>query len=105
MRAPDGGGVAAARVGGQIKDVAVATRGQDDDVAGVRLDLAGDHVAGDDAPRRVIHLDQLEHLVARVHRHRARPDLTFERLVHADEQLLAGLAASVERPRHLCATE
>ena len=49
--------------------------------------------------------DQLEHLVAGEHRHRAGGDLALERLVGADQQLLAGLAAGVEGARDLHATE
>ena len=49
--------------------------------------------------------DQVEHLGARVHLHGARVDLPLERLVGAEQQLLAGLAARVERARHLRAAE
>ena len=37
--------------------------------------------------------------------HRARVHLPHQRLVGAEQELLAGLAARVERPRHLGATE
>ena len=40
-----------------------------------------------------------------VHLHRAARDLVGERLVGAEEQLLTGLAAGVERARHLRAAE
>jgi hypothetical protein len=40
-----------------------------------------------------------------VHRHRARLDLPLQRLVGAQQQLLAGLAAGVEGPRDLRAAE
>ena len=48
---------------------------------------------------------QVEHLGAREHRHLARADLPFQRLVSAQQQLLAGLAAGVESARHLRAAE
>ena len=65
--APDRGGVAALGVGGEVEDVAVAAGGEDDGVGRVRLDLARDHVADDDAARAAVDHDQLQHLVARVH--------------------------------------
>ena len=69
------------------------------------LDLAGDEVAGDDAAGLAVDDDELEHLVPGELLDRAGGDLALERLVGADEQLLAGLAAGVEGARHLHATE
>ena len=54
---------------------------------------------------RAVDDDELEHLVPGEHLDRAGRDLPLERLVGADEQLLAGLAARVERARHLHAAE
>ena len=105
MRAPRGGDVAAHRVGGEVEDVAVAAGGEHHDVGGVGLDRAGDHVAGDDAAGLAVDHDEVEHLVTRVRRHGAGRHLALERLVGADEQLLAGLAAGVERPGDLDAAE
>ena len=105
VRPPARRDVAALGVGRQVEDVAVAARGEHDGVGQVAAGLAGDQVAGDDAARPAVDDDQLEHLVPVVHRHRAGLDLPLERLVGAQQQLLAGLAAGVERPRHLRATE
>ena len=49
--------------------------------------------------------DEVEHLGAREHLHAAARDLLLERLVRAEQQLLAGLAARVERARDLRAAE
>ena len=49
--------------------------------------------------------DQLEHLVTGVRRDAPGPDLPLQRLVGADEELLAGLAAGVEGAGHLHAAE
>ncbi len=105
VRPPGGGDVAAHGVGGEEEDVAVATTGQDDDVGEVGLDLAGDHVAHDDPPGPAVDDDQLDHLVAGVALDRAGGDLALERLVGADQQLLAGLPAGVERAGDLHAAE
>ena len=59
----------------------------------------------DDAARLAVDDDQVEHLAAREQRDRARVDLPHHRLVGAEQQLLAGLAARVERARHLRAAE
>ena len=71
----------------------------------MRLELAGDQVAHDDAARLAVDDDQVEHLAAREQRHRAGVDLAHQRLVGAEQQLLAGLAARVERARDLRAAE
>ena len=41
---------------------------------------------------------EIEHLGLRKHLHRAGSDLAAERLVAAEEKLLAGLAARIKRP-------
>ena len=103
--APDRGRVAARRVRGEVEDVAVAARREDDGVRRVGLDRARDHVARHDAARAPVDHDELEHLVARVHRHLAEADLALERLISAEEELLPRLAPRVERARDLRAAE
>src|SRR5207248_735025 len=49
--------------------------------------------------------DQVEHFSAWKHLHGAETDLPAERLIRAEQQLLAGLSARVERARHLGAAE
>ena len=102
---PDGAGVAALGVGGQVHHVAVAARGQDHRIAQVGLDLAGHHVPGDDALGHAVHQDQLLHLVAGEHLHLAQADLPLQGLVGAQQQLLARLAPGVEGAAHLGAAE
>ena len=67
--------------------------------------LTGDQVADHDAAGPAVHDDQLEHLVPGVHRDVAERDLPLQRLVRAEQQLLPGLAAGVERAGHLGAAE
>ena len=67
--------------------------------------FAADHVPDDDAARPAVHDDELQHLVARVHLDLAEADLPLERLVGAQQELLAGLAAGVEGSRDLGAAE
>ena len=105
VRAPDGSHVRTFGVGGEIVDVAVATCAQDDGVGKVGRDCAGHQVTGNDAASLAIDHDEVEHLGALIHPHGAGMDLAFERLVGAEQQLLAGLAAGVERARDLRAAE
>ena len=109
VRTPRRGDVGAHRVGGEEEDVAVAAGGEHDGVGEVGLDLTGDEVADDDAAGATLRAlavdDDLEHLVAGELLDRPGGDLALERLVGADEELLPGLAAGVERARHLDATE
>ena len=105
VRTPDGGRVAAHRVGGQEEHVAVAAGGQDDRVGDEGLKLAGGHIAGDDAARLALVDDELDHLVAGVFLDGTGRDLALERLVGADQELLTCLATRVERTGHLHATE
>ena len=69
------------------------------------FDLAGDHVARDDAPRFAVLDDELHHLVPAVALDRPGRDLALKRLIGADEQLLARLAAGVEGAGDLHAAE
>ena len=55
----------------------------------------------DDSPRLAVDHDQFLHLVPREHLDRADADLALERLVGAQQELLAGLAPGVEGPRDL----
>jgi hypothetical protein len=103
--APDCGGVGAARVGGEIEDVAVAAGRQDDRVGRVALDLARDEVADDDALRLAVDDDEIEHLAVGVHLDQPLADRARERGVRAEQQLLARLAARVKRAAHLRAAE
>src|SRR3712207_6068226 len=96
VRPPGGGAVGSHRVGGEEEDVAVAAAGEHDDVGEVGLDLTGDHVADDDPAGAAVDHDQLHHLVSGVAPHCAGRDLTLQRLIGADQQLLAGLATRVE---------
>ena len=93
-------------VRGQEEDVRVAARGEHDGVRGCAADLAGRAGRATTMPTRVPSVDDdVEHLGARVQRDLARRDLAHHRLVGAEQQLLAGLAARVERARHLRAAE
>ncbi len=103
--APDGGHIGALGVGGEIVDVAVSAGAEDDRIGKVGGDRAGDQVARDDAASLAVDDDQVEHLGARMHGDGAGVDLAFKRLVSAEQQLLAGLAASVESARDLGAAE
>ena len=69
------------------------------------FDRAGQQVARDDASRLAVNENNVKHLAARVHRHGAGLDLFFQRLVGPEQELLPRLAASVERPRDLHASE
>ncbi len=68
-------------------------------------DLTGDQIAGDDADGPAVLDDQVEHLGAGVHLDRAGLHLMHQRLVGAEQQLLARLAPGVERAGHLRTTE
>ena len=105
VRPPGGGDVAALGVGGEVEDVAVAAGGEHDGVGHLGADLAGDQVPDDDAAGLAVDEDQLQHLVPGVHLHVAQADLPLERLVRAEQQLLARLAPGVEGALHLGAAE
>ena len=78
---------------------------QHDGVRGVRLDLAGDQVAGDDAGAAAVDHDGVDELDAVEQANAAEADLAGELLVGAEQQLLAGLTAGVERAADLGAAE
>ena len=105
VRAPRRRHVRVHRVGRQVIDGAVAAGAKQHRLPFVALELARDEVARHDAARLSVGHDQVEHLAAREQRDRARVDLPQHRLVRAEQQLLAGLSARVERTRHLRAAE
>src|SRR5207248_9412929 len=84
---------------------AVATGGENLGTPGVALDRAGREVADDDAARAAVDEDEVEHLAPREQGDALRVDLPHQRLIRAEQQLLTGLSARVERPRHLRAAE
>ncbi len=92
-------------VGREVVGRAVAAGGEADGVGDVRLELAGQQVAHDDAARLAVDEHEIEHLAVGEQRHRAGLDLPHQRLVGADQQLLPGLAAGVEGARDLGAAE
>ena len=97
--------VAALGVGRKIKYIAITARAQHHCVARVGFDFARDHIAGDNAPRFAINHHNVEHFGARVHLHFAQADLPFQRLIRADQQLLASLSTRIKCARNLCAAE
>src|SRR5204863_2008805 len=99
------GDVATARVGRKIENVSVAAAGEDDRVARVRLDFSRHQAAGDDPFGVTIDQHEVEHFRLRKHRHRPGGNLAAERLVSAEEKLLAGLATRVKGARNLGAAE
>ena len=98
--APGRGDVAALGVGRQVEHVAVPARGQQHRVARERLDVAALHVAGDDAGGATVDRNHVEHLAPGEHLDLAGCDHARQLGVHAEQQLLAGLALGVERARH-----
>jgi hypothetical protein len=98
VRAPDGGGVRVPRVGGEVEDVPVSAGRQHDRVADERLDLSRDQVARDNPAGAAVDDQEVQHLRVWMHFHRAASDLPLERLIRAQQQLLASLAARIKRP-------
>src|SRR5262245_42487872 len=92
VSAPDGGAIRPFGVRRKIEDVAITARAEHHRVRYVRLHLAGDQIPRDDASRLAIDHDHIEHFTARLHLHASQTDLTFKRLICAEQQLLARLA-------------
>ena len=105
VRAPRRRHVRVDGVGREVIDRAVAAGAEQHRLAFVPFQLAGDQVSRDDAARLAVDHDQIEHLAPREQRDVAGIDLPEHRLIRAEQQLLAGLAARVERSRHLRAAE
>ena len=97
--------VARHRVRRQEERVAVATGGEHDGVGVVRHHFTGQEVAGHDAGGATVDDDDVDELHAVPELDVAEADLAGHLLVGADQELLAGLAACVERAAHLGAAE
>ena len=93
-----GGDVATARVGREEKNIAVTAGRENYGVAGESIDFAGAQIAGDDPLGMTVNQNKVEHLGLRKHFHRAKRNLPAQRLIGAEQKLLAGLATRVEGP-------
>ena len=103
---PDGRGVAALGVGGEVEDGAVAAGGQDHGVGGVATRSAPVTRSRATIPRAWPSTTTRSSISCRGYIvDRAEADLPLQRLVGAEQELLAGLAAGVEGPRDLGAAE
>ncbi len=100
VRAPRGRHVRVDGVGREVEHRAVAARAEQHGLALVRLELAGDQVAGDDAARLAVDDDQVEHLAAREERRRCprRPAAS------STGRRRAAAAGPSGRARRTCAT-
>ena len=107
---PCSAAVAVHCVGGEEVDVAVAAGGEDHGMSGVAFQLAADEVADDDASGAflavlVFHEHEFFHLAAVVETDGAALDFAAQCSVGAEQELLAGLSASVEGSADLSAAE
>ena len=104
--APDGGGVGALGVGGKIKDVAVAAGAEHDGIGQMRIRSSPVTRLRVTMPRALPSMTIRSSISVRGNmRDLAGVNLAFERLVGAEQKLLAGLAARVESARNLRAAE
>src|SRR5437870_13411723 len=87
-----GGDVATARVGRKKKNISVTAGRENYSVAGESIDFAGAQIAGDDPLGMTVNQNKVEHLGLRKHFYRAERNLAAERLISAEQKLLAGLA-------------
>ena len=105
VRPPDPGGVGAARVGGKVEHIAVATGRQDHGIGGMALDFPGDEIADDDPLGLPVHHHQIEHLFLRMEFDESRPDRPHQCGVGAEQQLLTRLTPRVKGAGNLRAAE
>ena len=105
VRTPCRRHVALLRVRREVVDVAVAPGGEDHRMCRLRVDLAGRQITDDHTGGSAVDDHQVEHFRAGDQRDRTKADLPHEGGVGAQEQLLSGLAAGVERPGHLHTAE
>src|SRR6476660_1352736 len=97
--------VAAAGIGREIEDIAVASGRQHDGLSRMRSDLAGDEIAHDDPPRVAVNDDQIGHFRPRMDPLLAAHHLPAEGGIGAEQELLARLTPAVKRAGHLDAPE
>ena len=102
----DGGGAVAAHcVGREEVGIAVSTRRDDDRIGRETLQFTRREVFGDDATSVTIDNHEVFHFISREELYFAQFDLTAQRRIGTEQQLLTGLTLGVERTAHLCATE
>ena len=92
-------------VGGEEEGVGVAAGGQHDGMGRVAGNLASEQIAHHDARGFAVDHNHVDEFGAVVQFHVAQPDLAGQLGVHAQQELLSGLASCVERAGDLSATE
>jgi hypothetical protein len=90
---------------GEIKDIPIPARAEQDRIPRVAANLAGHHIPDDDPLGVAVHQNEIEHLGPREHLDLARGDLRAQGLIGAQQKLLSSLPASLEGARNLCAAE
>ena len=93
------------RVGRKEEHVAVTARSDHYGVCAETLQFTGHQISGDDTSRLAVLDHDVEHLVTGIALHRTGSDLLVECGISAQQQLLTGLAASIERTRNLRTAE
>ena len=97
--------VAAHGVGAQEESTTVTAGSKYHSVSGVALQFARDQVAHDHTACAAVHQHDVKHLAAVEALHCALLDLTVERRISAQQQLLTGLTLGIECTAHLSAAE
>src|SRR5690606_4943889 len=105
MGFPSGRGIAAHGVGGQIKDVSIASGAEQDGMTEMAFQLSGNQISNDHSPGLPINDHQIQHFMAGILFHITQGYLPFQGLVGTDQQLLAGLACRIESTLYLSSSE
>ena len=74
-------------------------------MSGIAFNLTCNQVTSDDTTSTTVNNHDIQHLVAVVHLHFAFANLTAQRRISTQKQLLTGLATGIERTRYLSTTE
>ena len=92
-------------VGGQEENIPITTGRQNNNRGSESFQFTSFHIASHNPARPTVRNDKFYHFVTGVRYHGARVDLTLQRLIGADQQLLTRLTPRIESTGNLHPTE
>ena len=105
VTAPGGSHVTGLGHGRQVVSVTIPPRAENDGVGGKGLKLAGHQITGHDSSSDSVNDHEIQHLAAIEDFDPSGVNLSHHRLIGAEQQLLAGLPATIKCAGNLSSTE
>ena len=105
IRTESSGHITTNRISGQVVDIAIPSRAKQHRIRSPNLQFSSGKVTGNNTLGMSIDHNEVEHLLPHMHFHLSGGNLTTQRTVGTEEQLLASLPAGVKGTAYLSSTK